>query len=136
MWLQAPWSLCFYTIIYYMNFNHVGEHKNKEAYNCGLTSVTDNPLCLLHYHLKQTHIQVIKLNYKKKWNLHKKLSCKERCGPCKKDSMKKLWNLRWWPRSDCDGKIMAKVLIIKFRQICNLFMLLFFAWAAPLAVFV
>ena len=23
-------------------------------------------LCFLHYHLKQTHIQVIKLNYKKK----------------------------------------------------------------------
>ena len=29
-------------------------------------------LCLLHcHHLKQTHIQVIKLNYKKKWNQHK-----------------------------------------------------------------
>ena len=28
-------------------------------------------LCILHYHLQQKHIQVIKLNYKKKWNLHK-----------------------------------------------------------------
>ena len=29
-------------------------------------------LCILHYHLQQDNIQVIKLNYKKRWNLHKK----------------------------------------------------------------
>ena len=28
-------------------------------------------LCILLYHLQQKHIQVTKLNYKKKWNLHK-----------------------------------------------------------------
>ena len=65
------------------------------------------------HHLQQKHIQVIKLNYKKKWNLHKKqLSCKKKVQPMqKKTAWKKLWNPRWQPRSGCNGRIMAKILI-------------------------
>jgi len=36
----------------------------------------------------------------------------KRCGPCKKGSMKKVVNQRWWPRSGCGGLIMAKFLIV------------------------
>ena len=46
--------------------------------------------------------------------MQKQPSCKKRCGPCIKDSMNKLWNPRWRPRSGCDGSIMAKFLIKKF----------------------
>ena len=121
-------------------------------------------LCNLHYHLQQKHIQVTKLNYKKKWNLHKNSQAvKKGAAHVKNDSMKKLWNPRWQPRSGCDGRIMAKLQKIqanlfasKFAWIAiilpsqpllgchlgshNLFMLSFFTWAPPffysLAVFV
>ena len=60
------------------------------------------------------HIQVI--NYKKRWNLHKKQpNCLKRCSPCEKTAWKKLWNQRWRPRSGCDGRIMAKFLIITIQ---------------------
>ena len=65
----------------------------------------------IHY-LQQKHIQVIKLNYKKKWNLHKNSQAvKKGAAHAKNDSIKKLWNPRWWPRSGCNGRIMAKILI-------------------------
>ena len=73
-------------------------------------------LCNLHYHLQQKHIQVTKLNYKKKWNLHKNSQAvKKSAAHVKNDSMKKLWNPRWWPRSGSDGRIMAKFLIQNIR---------------------
>ena len=69
--------------------------------------------CILHYHLQQKHIQVIKLNYKKKWNLHKNSQAvKNGAAHAKKTTAwKQLWNQRLWPRSSCDGRIMSKFLI-------------------------
>ena len=38
-------------------------------------------------------------------------SCKKSAAHAKKRAWKKLWNPKWWPRSGCDGRIMAIFLI-------------------------
>ena len=58
----------------------------------------------------KNHIQVINLNYKMRWNLHKKSQTVKGVVHAK-NSMKKLWNQRWQPTSGCDGRVMAKCLI-------------------------
>ena len=49
-----------------MKFNYVGEHKKKQRDDCGSTAVTDD--LFMHSSLPPAtkHIQVIKLNYKKR----------------------------------------------------------------------
>jgi len=80
--------------------------------DCGSTAVTDD--LFMHSSLPPTakHIQVIKLNYKKRWNLHKNSQAVKKVWPMQKmTAWKKLWNQRWQPRSGCDGGIMSKFLI-------------------------
>jgi len=39
-------------------------------------------------------------------------SCKKKSvRPRRRPLWKKMWNLRWWPRNGCDGKLIAKILI-------------------------
>ena len=85
--------------------------------DCGSTTVTDN--LLVHSSLPpamKTHLSYqVKLQKEVK-STQKQQSYKKRCCPCKKDSMKKLWNQRWWPRSGCDGRIMTKFLIATIQM--------------------
>ena len=81
----------------------IKEAKYEGADDCGSTAVTDD--LFMHSSLLPAtkHIQVIKLNYKNSWNLHKTAKLQKRCGPWKKDSMKKVVKSKvvaqkwlWW----------------------------------------
>ena len=63
---------------------NIKQQNNEETDNCSSTSVTDGLLCILHYHLQQKHIQVIKSNYKKKWNLCKNSQTVKKVQPMQK----------------------------------------------------
>jgi len=68
------------------------QKKYEETYNCGLTLVTDDlfvPSALPPPETNTHSSYQFKLQKEVK-STQKQPSCKKRCGPCKKDSMKKL----------------------------------------------
>ena len=87
---------------------YVGKHKYETTDDCSSTAVTDD--LFMHSSLPPAtkHIQVIKLNYKKRWNLHKNSqTVKKSCGPCKKRQHEKSCEIR----GGCDGRIMENFLM-------------------------
>ena len=50
--------------------------------------------------------------------IQKQPSCKTSMRPPRRPLWKKMWNPRWRPRNGWDGRLIAKILIKKFRQIC------------------
>jgi len=44
------------------------------------------------------------------------------CGPPRRPLWKKMWNPRWWPRNGCDGRLIAKILIMTIQVNLVLFL--------------
>ena len=76
-------------------------------------------LCILHYHVQQKYIQVIKLNCKKKWNLHKN-------SQAVKQGVKFAWN---FVIKNFTIILPSQPLLGHHLGFHNFFMLSFFAWA-------
>ena len=88
--------------------------KYEETDNCGLIAVTDD--LFMHSSLPPATKQIQVINKRCVKSTQKLSNCKKRCGSCKKrQHEKKLWNQRWRPRSGCDGRILAKFLIIAIQ---------------------
>ena len=52
--------------------------------------------------------------------IQKQPSCKKVCGPTKA-IVKKMWNPRWQPRNGCDGRLIAKILIMTIQvNLCTI----------------
>jgi len=56
------------------------------------------------------------IQLQKKWNLiQKQPCCKKSVWPPRRPLRKKMWNPRWRPRNGCDGRLIAKVLIMTIQ---------------------
>ena len=64
---------------------NIKKTKYEGSDDCSSTAVTDN--LFMHSSLPPAtkHFQVIKLNYKKRWNLHKNSQTVKKVCPCKND---------------------------------------------------